>query len=185
MRELSLHILDIAENSLRSGASLIEIKINEDSDKNLYQIIIEDDGCGMSQCYQDRVLDPFVTERKTRNVGLGLPLFKQTSEMCSGELILKSDLNKGTIVEVNMKRNHIDMPPMGSITDTIISLILAEEECDICFVHKVDDYEYTFSTKEIKEKIEDVDLNDSQIINWIKSYLENNENNLREKGALL
>jgi anti-sigma regulatory factor (Ser/Thr protein kinase) len=185
MRELSLHILDIAENSLRAGADLIKIVINEDSNNNLYQIYIEDNGSGMSDNYLSKVLDPFVTQRETRKIGLGLPLFKQTVEMCDGEFSIKSKVNQGTIIDAKMKRDHIDMPPMGSIIDTIITLVLTENECDIEFTHKYNQYKYVFSTNEVKSKLDGVKITESHVINWIKSYLVENERDLKKRGALL
>jgi len=184
MKELSLHILDVAENSLRAGSTFIKISIIEDSIYKKYKIIIEDNGYGMSQSYLKSVTDPFVTERTTRKIGLGLPLFKQTAELCGGEFKITSKLNQGTKICVLMDRDHIDLPPVGSISDTVISLVLAEEECDIEFYHKYDNFEYVFSTHEIKKILKDDNLNRSIYINWMRNYLNENEKNLIEKGAL-
>lgn len=185
MRELSLHILDIAENSLRSKASLIEIVVKEDSEKNSYKIVIKDDGCGMKKEYAQSIVSPFVTERNTRKVGLGLPLFAQTAKMCSGKLCIYSKPNKGTTVVVKMKRNHIDLPPLGKIADTLLSLIITSNEIDIKFVHQFNHHKYELDTREIKKIIENDSLNNPSIVKWVKEYIEENENYLRKKGALV
>lgn len=184
MRELSLHILDVAENSLRSDANLIEIIIKESVRENSCKIVIRDDGCGMKKEYLKSVINPFVTERKTRKVGLGLPLFAQTARMCSGNLNIYSKPNKGTTVIAKMERDHIDLPPLGKIADTLLSLIMSSNGSDIKFIHQYDEYKYKLDTREIKREIEVDSLNNPAIMKWIKEYIEENENYLRKKGAL-
>ncbi len=184
MRELSLHILDVAENSLRSNANLIEIIIKESVKKNSYKIVIRDDGCGMKKDYLKSVKNPFVTERKTRKVGLGLPLFANTAKMCSGKLSIYSKPNKGTVVIAKMERDHIDLPPLGKIADTLLSLIMSSNGSDIKFIHQYNEHEYELDTREIKREIEVDSLNNPAIMKWIKEYIEENENYLRKKGAL-
>lgn len=184
MRELSLHILDIAENSLRANANLIQITINEDTKNNTYQIIIEDNGIGMTKERSEKVMDPFVTERTTRKVGLGLPLFASTAKRCAGDVVLHSILQKGTKVIAKMERDHIDLPPLGKISDTISSLIHSSAGCDIVYTHKVDEFSFTLDTREVKKQLGDVPLNDPLVTKWISDYIRENENYLRKKGAL-
>ncbi|MFP4456981.1 MAG: ATP-binding protein [Clostridia bacterium] len=184
MRELSLHILDIAENSLRSNAGLIEIVIKENSEKNSYKIVIRDDGSGMKKEYAQSIISPFVTERNTRKVGLGLPLFAQTAKMCSGRLCIYSKPSKGTTVVARMKRNHIDLPPLGQIEDTILSLIISSNGCDIKYTHQHDHHKYELDTREIKKRIEDDSINSPMVIKWVRGYIKENENYLKKKGAL-
>ncbi len=181
MKELSLHILDVAENSLRAKSTLIEINIFESTAKNTFEMMIKDDGCGMSEEYAQRILDPFVTERTTRKVGMGIPLFAATAESANGELRIKSSPGKGTTIWVVMERDHIDRPPLGDIATTVTSLICNEDSIDVVFVHQVDNHKYTLDTREIKENVGDLPLCTSSVISWINDYVNENEIKLREE----
>ncbi|KAB3531453.1 ATP-binding protein [Alkaliphilus serpentinus] len=172
MKELALHILDVAENSIRAKASIIKLTIIEDIQQDLMEIIIEDNGIGMEKELLDKVLDPFVTSRTTRRVGLGLSLFKAAAQQCEGDLAITSQKNIGTKVKVYFQHSHIDRVPLGNIVDTIITLILSGEEIDVEYMHIYNQKKLFFSTSEIKKSIEGVPITDVQIIGWIKEYLE-------------
>lgn len=136
MRELSLHILDIIENSRRAEADLIKIVINEQPANNLLKIMIEDNGQGIDAQKLNSITDPFITSRTTRDVGLGLALFKAAAENCGGNLIINSELNKGTKVEAEFKYNHIDRAPLGDMTTTISNFLAANgDQVDIIYNH--------------------------------------------------
>jgi histidine kinase/DNA gyrase B/HSP90-like ATPase len=183
MRELSLHILDIAENSLRAKASLVEILVEENSDNNKFIIKITDNGCGMTQEYASKVLDPFTTERTTRSIGLGLPMFAATAERCSGHLVLKSEPNLGTEIIVEMELENIDRPPLGDMADTIVALICHGSEFDLKYDRVIGSNKFTFDTKEIKSELDGVPLTTPSVLNWIRNYILENEKQLKQKGA--
>lgn len=172
MKEIALHILDIAGNSVRAKASKIKLVINEDIINDIMEITIEDNGSGMEKELLDRVLDPFVTTRSTRRVGLGLSLFKAAAQQCGGNLTIFSEKDKGTKVTATLKYSHIDRAPLGNIVDTIITLILSEEEIDIEYLHNYNDKKFIFNTSEIRKTIEGVPITDVNIVNWIREYLE-------------
>lgn len=173
MNELSLHILDIVQNSFKAKAKLVKITIDEQ--KNIMKIVIEDDGIGMDNETVEKVLNPFYTSRTTRKVGMGLPLFKEVCENTGGNFIIESELNKGTIVTATINKESIDALPLGNICETILILIINDLQIDIEYKHIVDDKNYIFKTEDVKEILNGVSFTDPNIYNWIKEYLEENE----------
>jgi len=131
MKDLSLHILDIAENSIKSGAKKVLIKLIES--KDILTLVIEDDGKGMDEETMKKALSPFFSTKKTSKYGLGLPLLKQACEATGGNLHLESELGKGTKVTAIFYKNHIDMKPLGDISATLISLQSAQPDIEIEF----------------------------------------------------
>ena len=128
MRDLSLHILDLTQNSVKAGASLVQVLIRDSERDDLIRIEIVDDGCGMDTDLLERVTSPFTTTRTTRKVGLGIPLFKQVAEMCGGKLTLQSTVGKGTKTQATFIASHMDLPPMGDLKGTMETLIIANPE---------------------------------------------------------
>ncbi|AZR73307.1 histidine kinase [Anoxybacter fermentans] len=167
MRELSLHILDIAQNSIRAGATEIQIRIDISTMKDELIIEIEDNGCGMSKEMAEKALDPFMTTRTTRRVGLGLPLFKAAAERCDGELELQSEEGKGTLVRARFKLSHIDRAPLGDIAGTIVTLIQGNPEIDFIYRHRYDDQEYCLSTRMLRRELEGIPLNHPEVLEFI------------------
>lgn len=122
MTEISLNILDVAQNSVRAEASLIEISVNIDSATDRLEIIIRDNGCGMTPEQVESVTDPFFTTRTTRKIGLGIPFFKQSAELTGGSFGIKSEVGKGTETAAVYVLSSIDRMPLGNMTQTIHSL---------------------------------------------------------------
>lgn len=174
MKELSMHILDIAMNSVKAEAKLIEIKIEESIKKNIIKITIKDNGRGMSKEVLERVTNPFYTTRTTRKVGLGLPMLKDACERCNGYLKIYSEIGKGTVIESTFERSNIDRAPIGNIGDTVMVIINALNDCELIYTHDVDEKEFQISTIQIKEILEDADINDSNVMLWIKDYVNEN-----------
>ena len=138
MRELSLNILDIVMNSVEAEATRIILVVEEIASRNLIRIRIRDNGRGMSDELKARVLDPFVTTRTTRSVGMGLSLFRQIAVACNGDLTLTSMLGKGTTVTITLKLNHLNRPPMGQIADSIVNLIMGSLDIHFCYFHSTE-----------------------------------------------
>jgi hypothetical protein len=168
MEDLSLHILDIAENSITAGASRVKIKIVEDIKKNLLLIEIADNGRGMDEETIKMAYDPFFTTKTTRRVGLGVPLLAQAARESGGNLIIKSKKREGTTITANFQYNHIDRKPLGNIAETLTVLIAANPEIDFVFEHKRNDSTYNIDTKEIKTNLGDVPINNPGVIKFIK-----------------
>lgn len=181
MKDLSLHILDIAENSIRAGATLIQITVSELTLKDELVIEIKDNGKGMSEEMCQSVKSPFVTTRTTRKVGLGLPLLAHRCELCEGQLQITSEEGKGTCVMAKMRYGHIDRVPLGDMGSTLMTLIMAHPE-----IHYVYHYIYEgipsnkeaagensfkLDTMEIKAILGEVDIQNTEILLWLKDYI--------------
>jgi len=152
MEDLSLHILDIAENSIAAAARRIEIKIDEDRDKDLLTIEIIDDGKGMDRNALKKALDPFFTTRTTRKVGLGLSFLAQAAKESGGRIELNSKPQEGTTVKATFRLSHPDCKPMGDINETIGTLVAAHPEIDFIYEHREDNSIYRFDTRETGRK---------------------------------
>ena len=174
MRELSLNVLDIAQNSVSANASLIEIELIESTQNNELLIGIYDNGKGMTPEQVLSVRDPFFTTRTTRKVGMGIPLFKMAAEMTGGELTIESQVGVGTMVRALFKTDSIDFTPVGDMCSTIVMLVTMNLHIDFVYKRKVDDREFTFDTRQIKEILGDVPLNEPGITQWIKDYITEN-----------
>jgi anti-sigma regulatory factor (Ser/Thr protein kinase) len=168
MQDLSLHILDIAENSINAGSSMIHISINENTDKNILVVEIQDNGKGMDDEMLKKVFDPFFTTRTTRRVGLGIPLLAQAAQESMGNLDIKTAEGKGTTITATFQYDHIDRKPLGDIEKTVTVLIAGNPGVDFRYSHKRNDSAYSIDTSEIREALEDVPLNDPRVIKYIK-----------------
>lgn len=176
MKELSLNILDITENSVKAGATLTEIILKETDDMLI--ITVKDNGCGMSEDIVNSVTNPFYTTRTTRNVGLGIPLFKLAAEQTGGkiEIISKTkesdSVSHGTSVTAYFYKNHIDFTPLGDVIATVTTLIFGHPETDFLFIHAKGERKIRLDTRELRNILEDVPLNSYDVIEWIRGYLE-------------
>lgn len=153
MEDLSLHILDIAENSTSAGATLVEIFVREDTGKNIVEIVVRDNGKGMDEAAVEKVRDPFVTSRKTRRVGLGLPLLEQAAREAGGRLVITSEPDRKTEVIATFQANHIDRKPLGDMGATMISLIIGSPDIDFVYESDLDGENTRLDTREIKAVI--------------------------------
>ncbi len=172
MFELSLHILDLVQNSISAGATLVTIEITIDRSSGLLVIALIDDGCGMDEALLARVTSPFGTTRKSRKVGLGIPMFLQLAELCGGGLTLESTSGAGTRLVARFELNSIDLPPMGDLSATMRSLILgAPDRPDFVLDYRVDGETFRFDTREIRQALGEVALNEPAVLSWIGEYI--------------
>ena len=166
--------MDIIQNSVRANASFVELEIFEDVKKDIFKLIFIDNGCGMSPEVLANVCDPFYTSRTTRKVGLGISLLKQNAEQAGGGLDIWSEEGKGTRLEVNFSHSNIDRPVLGNIAETMMLLVGANPEMDFIYKHTTSEGEYVFDTREIKEVLEEVALNDPNILVYLKEMINEN-----------
>lgn len=175
MKEISLNILDIAENSVKAKASNIAISIIENNEKLSFSIL--DDGVGMEKDFLEKVTNPFTTTRTTRPVGLGIPLLKMSAEQTGGSFNIESKYikdfpnNHGTLTSATFYKNHIDFTPLGNIIETVVTLVQGNPDIDFIFTHKIKDKTISLDTKELKNILGDVPLNNIEVVLWIKEYL--------------
>ncbi|MCP4627685.1 MAG: ATP-binding protein [bacterium] len=165
MRELSLHILDIAENGITAGADCIQILVNEARrNEDLLTIVIEDNGSGMSAEKLQKPTDPFITTRTTRRVGLGLSLLAAAADRCEGSLEIETEPGRGTRVQATFRYNHIDRAPVGDMASTITTLIMGNPRVDFVYTHIIDTKDFVLDTRDLKEGKQDQSLTDPVLI---------------------
>jgi len=172
--EISLNILDVAQNSIRAGSKLTCISVDIDTAADTLCVVIKDNGCGMTSEQVQRVTDPFFTTRTTRKIGLGVPFFKMAAENTGGSFSIESEVGKGTVVTASFGLSHIDRMPLGDMTFTIHSLVTLN--CDIDFVYRysVDRRSFTLDTREFREILGGVPFDTPEVSAYIKEYLEEN-----------
>lgn len=175
MRELSLNVLDIVQNSISAKATVIEIELFEHIEKDLLEINIFDNGKGMTEEQVKSVIDPFFTTRTTRKVGLGIPLFKMAAEMSGGRLDIKSELGKGTRVYTSYGYSNVDRMPVGDMNGTVSMLIRMNPDIDFVYTHSINEKSYVLDTRELRKQLEDVPLDTPDVIEWIEEYLNEND----------
>ena len=178
MKELSLNILDIAQNSVTAKSTLIRIDLVEDAET--LKITVSDNGCGMSKEMVESVTSPFTTSRTTRKVGMGIPLFKMAAEMTGGSLEIESEVGIGTKVRATFKTDHVDFTPIGDLTSTVVILITMNLHTDFLYRRSLDGKEFTVDTRQLKEILGDVPLNEPGITGWLTDYIKENTNQLTE-----
>ena len=173
-------MLDIAQNSISANASLIEIEVSESTVNKELLIGIYDNGKGMTSEQVQSVIDPFFTTRTTRKVGLGIPLFKMAAEMTGGSLEIESEVGTGTKVRAVFKTDHVDFTPIGDLTSTVVILITMNLHTDFIYKRSLDSKEFTVDTRQLKEILGDVPLNEPGIVGWLTDYIKEKTNQLTE-----
>ena len=182
MRELALHILDIAENSISAGASRVEILVKQDFLNDELLISVKDNGKGMDKELLAKVMNPFVTSRTTRNVGLGIPLLKQAAEACNGRMTIESQPGKGTELTVKFQDSHIDRMPLGNLADTFLSLLLGTPDVNWVLDYQVNDRVFHFDDSEVKQVLDGMSLTDYRVIEYLTNTIQNGINELNENA---
>ena len=178
MEDLSLHILDIAENSIAAGARTISISVLENTLENLLRIDIADDGRGMDPAMAEKAADPFSTSRTTRRVGLGLALLREAAEAANGSLAIRSKPGRGTTVTATFELHHIDRKPLGQMTETIIALIVSRGDLDIVYRHTRDDRSVVFDTRTLRGQLREAPLNSAGAMSALREHLMHEEESL-------
>jgi hypothetical protein len=181
MEDLSLHILDIAENSIAAQATRIEIRLEEDRRADRLTLEIIDNGKGMDEKMAQSATDPFVTTRTTRRFGLGLPLLAQAAQAANGGLAIDSLPGRGTKVRATFQLSHIDLKPLGDIAQTLVTLILSRPEIDYLYSQTSDGRTFVFDTKELKEELSEIAINSPDVIKIIRHQLKLGLDELRRK----
>lgn len=174
MKDLSMHIMDIVQNSIVAKATLISIDIQEDTEKDIFEIVIKDNGFGMSSEMVKNVIDPYCTSRTTRKVGLGIPLLKHQAEITGGSLSISSELGKGTVIDAVFVHSSIDRQPLGDISGTIVLTASANTEIDFVYTHVKNQNSYTFDTREVKEVLDGVPLSNLEIVKYLREMINEN-----------
>lgn len=178
MKEISLHILDIVQNSVVAGATEVGVEVCEDTGKDILSVMIRDNGSGMTEEFLEKVIDPFTTKRTTRKVGLGIPLLKAAAEGTGGRFEIKSKVGEGTTVTAVFVHSSIDRQPLGNMAETMLGLVTAYENVNFIYTHRVNEKEFEFSTAEVKAVLGDVPLGTPDVYMWLSQYLGEGEEEL-------
>ena len=180
MLELALHVLDAMQNSIEAGADRLELVILEDPVKDHLKIELKDNGQGMAAELVKRVLDPFVTTRKTRHVGLGLPLFAAAARRCDGDLQIQSEPGKGTRISAVFRYSHWDRAPLGDMPSALLAILLAQRPVDVHYRHRVGSRKFCFDSSEIRRELGDLPLSLPPVRTWVLKTLQEGEHSLRD-----
>jgi len=185
MREISLHVMDIAENGITAGADCIQIVVDEARNENRLKIEIKDNGKGIPNNMVDKAIDPFVTTRTTRRVGLGLSLLKAAAERCDGEFALASEPGKGTRVKAIFQYDHIDRSPLGDMASSVITLIAGNPDVDFVYIHILDGKNFTMDTRDIRKELGDISLTNPTVIHHLTQSIKEELGRLKQKNKSL
>lgn len=181
MTEISLNVLDVAENSTHAGAKLVTIKVDANFFRDHLTIVIADDGCGITPEHLSRVTDPFFTSRTTRTVGLGIPFFKYAAESTGGSFTIQSQEGCGTTVTAEFILSHIDRMPLGDISATIHTLVVCHPKTQFVYHYCYNSKTFTLDTREFRQVLGNIPFNTPEISAYILEYLQ--ENKLETDGG--
>ena len=182
--EISLNVLDIAQNSIRAEADLIEIGVYIDRKADTLTVIINDNGCGMTKEQIAHVEDPFFTTRSTRKIGLGVPFFKMSAIITGGSFEITSEVKVGTKVKAVFVLSHIDRMPLGDINSTIHTLVTYNTNIDFVYTYEFDGQSFVLDTRQMREILGGVPLDSPEVSEYIKEYLDENKK-VADGGVLL
>ena len=178
MKELALHVLDIAENSVRGEANRIEIRIREDLVRDLFVLDIDDNGKGIAPDMLKSIKNPFTTTRTNRKVGMGIPFLNDTCEMCDGHLSIESEVGAGTKVHAEMRYSHIDRPPLGDVSATMVNLFSSYPEIHFFYTHTYADENgervFDLSTDDLNEILDGIPLTTPSVYLWVRDFMKDN-----------
>ena len=181
MQDLSLHILDITENSIGAGATTIEIVIDENRSQNLLTIKIQDNGKGLDKKSLEKVLDPFYTTKEAKRIGLGVSMLAHAAKEADGTFDIKSEKGEGTKITATFMYDHIDRKPLGSMVDTIIALIAtADSRFDLVYKHRKNNKSFLLDTKALRQELQGVSLSDPEVLDYLRKEI---SKELKELGA--
>lgn len=181
MQELSMNVLDIAQNSVKAGASLTEITLDIDDARGLLALVVRDNGSGMDAETVRRVADPFYTTRTTRSVGLGLPFLKMAADLTGGALHIDSAVGVGTTVTATFTLGHIDLMPLGDMSGTVSALMQCNPDIDFVYTLRRADREFRADSREFKTILEGVPVSSPQVALFIKEYIEEHSQPILKK----
>lgn len=171
MREIALHVLDIVQNSIEAGATRVAVTVTEDTGLDLLKVEVADNGRGMPPDVARAVTDPFVTSRRTRPVGLGLPLFVLAARQSGGSLTIDSRPGEGTRVLATFGLGHVDRPPLGDMGLTLACLMAANPTLDLDYVHLCGGREFRLSSADLRSRLDGLSLGNPAVFAFVRDYI--------------
>ena len=180
MREIALHILDLARNAIEAGATAVELTLVENEQADALEFALSDNGRGMDESTLARVTDPFYSTRTTRRVGLGLPLLKATCERCGGGLEISSRLGEGTEVRGRLQLGHVDRPPLGDMGAVVQALACEADHTSLVYRHQANGRTFEVDTKALQRELGEVPVSDPRVLVWLAQFV---NDHVREVGS--
>jgi len=171
LKELSMHILDIVENSVAAGATRVSILVEENKERDVLVIEIRDNGRGMDEAMRRKALDPFVTTKLAKSVGMGLSLFSEASKRSGGAMTIDSEQEKGTTIRATFGLNHVDRQPMGDIVETMVTLVVGNPDVEFHYQYVRDGKGYSWDTEMIRERFGDVSRSNPEVVDFVREWL--------------
>ena len=171
MQELSMHILDIAENSVAAEAKKVEIRIQKNQKQDMLTIEIEDNGKGMDEAIQKQVLDPLFTTKPYKKVGLGLSMLAEAARKTGGKLHLHSEPGKGTRVHATFGLSHMDLQPMGDMVETMVLLIVGNPDVEFGYQYTLDEKGFIWNTVFLQEPFGELPRCMPEVVDFIRNDL--------------
>lgn len=172
MTEISLNVLDVAQNSIRAGADRIVISVKVNTNQDRLVIVISDNGCGMTPDQLKNAEDPFFTTRTTRTIGLGIPFFKYAAESTGGEFMISSEPGRGTTVTAAFVLSHVDRMPLGDMTSTIYLMIISNSSIDFLYTYEIDEKGFSLDTRELRKILDGIPFNAPEVSAYLREYLQ-------------
>ena len=174
-------IMDLVQNSIEANAEEIELILRE-ADEQI-EFSVKDDGKGMSKEVQTKAVDPFYSDGEKhahRRVGLGLPFLFQTAEATGGRAAIESEEGCGTRIHFCAEAAHVDLPPFGDFASAATLMMSQMNSGELRIVREASGKSYTLSRTELEETLGN--LNETQNLMLIKTYIGSQEDNLRKAG---
>jgi hypothetical protein len=171
LRDISLHILDIMQNSTAAKSTLIKVTLQAETEAGLLEVIVEDNGCGMDEEFLSSVTNPFSTTRTTRKVGLGIPFFKASAEQSGGSFSITSGKGIGTVVKSSYMIDHIDRPPLGDVSGVITDTAAAYPAVELQLVAAGGNKQFKFNSREVAQRLGEVPLAEFAVVQWLREYI--------------
>lgn len=179
MNDLSLHIIDLIQNSLSAGAARIRLSVREDTESDKLTITIRDNGKGIAPEQLHRLSDPFFTSRTTRRVGMGIPLLRQSAEQAGGGITIESTPGQGTTITAVFQHSHIDRPPLGNLANSFILMVSANPDTVFDFCYAYNRKEYRLNTPDIADALEGMPLHEPAVVGMLTEMVEENIRELK------
>jgi anti-sigma regulatory factor (Ser/Thr protein kinase) len=180
VEDICFHLVDLVQNSVAAGASVIRLSISESRKENAVSLEIADNGRGMDTPTLDRVQDPFFTTKSFKKVGLGIPLLKATAQACHGDFSIRSELGRGTEVRARLEKDHLDCPPLGDLEETLLSLLVSLDQVDLRFAYRSDRGEFAISSDDVRRQVGALHFSHPEVYGFLKEFIRDGLSSVRE-----
>ena len=171
MEELDMHLIDLFQNAVSSGATTIKTSIRCDEDVNQLTMRVADNGRGMDEKTLEAVRYGYFSSKSPRSVGLGIPLLRETAEHCDGRFLIESAVGVGTTVTATFRRDHIDLPPFGDLASTFLNLLVTSDGRRVTITFRCGKNDLEIDTAMLADLLGGVSLQHPDVIRFLQGYI--------------